>query len=202
MITPQIQKEAIAFLRTSDPILQNVIDAFPEPEWQFGRNHFLELAESICGQQLSTKAADTIWKRFAGLMDEEVTAEKILEIPDQKIRDAGFSWSKIKYVKDLAQKTIDSPDMFEHFDQMSDQQIIDELVQVKGIGPWTAEMFLMFRMGRPDVFSFGDLGLRNAIKKLYPMQGELTEKKALRIAEKWRPYRTIACRYLWRSLEM
>lgn len=202
MITPKLQKKAIAYLSEKDQVMKKIIAAFDEPTWEFGRNHFLELVESICGQQLSTKAADTIWKRFAGLMDGNVTAQKILAIPEQKIRDAGFSWSKIKYIKDLALKTIESPDMFEHFDEMSNEEIVAELVKVKGIGPWTAEMFLMFRMGREDVFSYGDLGLRNAVKKHYPVRGELTEKKALQIAEKWRPYRTIACRYLWRSLEM
>ena len=84
---------------------------------------------------------------------------------------------------------------------MTDEEIVEELVKVKGIGQWTAEMFLMFAMGRPDVFSFGDLGIRKGIQKLYNLKKEPTEKQALKIAEKWRPYRTVACRYIWKSLE-
>lgn len=197
-------KEAVAHLKKKDPVLAKVIDQVPPFKRETtGVNYFLDLVESIVSQQLSVKAADTIWGRFVQLSDDpEITAEAILKIPDQKIRDAGISWSKIKYIKDLAQRTVDSPDMFEHFDRMTDEEIITELTKVKGIGRWTAEMFLMFAMGRPDIFSYGDLGLRNAIKKLYKLSDNPTPEEAEKISAKWKPYRTVACRYLWKSLDL
>ena len=197
-------KKASAYLRNIDSVLAKVIEKVPPLKREaLGSNYFLDLVESIVGQQLSVKASDTIWGRFIKLSKSaELSAEEILQIPDEKIRAAGISWSKIKYIKDLATRTIESPDMFEHFDTMSDEKIIDVLTKVKGIGRWTAEMFLMFAMGRPDVFSYGDLGLKNAIKKLYRLKEIPTETQANKIADKWKPYRTVACRYLWKSLEL
>jgi len=197
-------KKASTYLQKKDPVLGKIIEKVPPLQREAeGSNYFLDLVESIVGQQLSVKAADTIWGRLINLSDNgDLTAKAILQIPDEKIRAAGISWSKIKYIKDLATKTIESPDMFEHFDTMSDEEIIDVLTKVKGIGRWTAEMFLMFAMGRPDIFSYGDLGLKNAIKKLYSLKEMPTEKQANKIAEKWKPYRTVACRYLWKSLEL
>lgn len=197
-------KKATAYLKKKDVKLAEVIEKVPPFQRDVtGINYFLDLVESIVSQQLSVKAADTIWGRFVKLSnDPELTAEVILKIPDAKIREAGISWSKITYIKDLAQRTVDSPDMFENFENMSDEEIITELTKVKGIGRWTAEMFLMFAMGRPDVFSYGDLGIRNAIKKLYRLKEHPTPDEAEKISSKWKPYRTVACRYLWKSLEL
>lgn len=191
------------YLSKKDPILAKIIKQVPPFERYKAGNYFEALTESIVSQQLSVKAADTIWKRFIALLpDSEVTAENVWEVSDQKIRDAGISWSKISYIKDLAKKTMESGILFEQFEIMSDEEIITELVKVKGIGRWTAEMFLMFAMERPDVFSYGDLGLRRAIQKWYRLDHEPTQEEAEKIAQKWQPYRTIASRYLWRSLEL
>lgn len=195
--------EAEVYLRKKDPIMAEIITKVPPFERYKARNYFEALLESIVSQQLSVKAADTIWARFLNLLpDKEVTAENVWEVPDQKIRDAGISWQKISYIKDLAKKTMESGILFEQFEIMTDEEIITELVKVKGIGRWTAEMFLMFAMERPDVFSYGDLGLRRAIQRWYNLDHEPTQEEAEKIADKWRPYRTIACRYLWRSLEV
>lgn len=195
--------KAVKYLSSKDPILAKIVEKVPPFERHKGGNYFEDLTESIVSQQLSVKAADTIWKRFIALLPEEkVTPENVWEIPDQKFRDAGISWSKISYIKDLAKKTMESGIIFEQFEIMTDEEIIEELVKVKGIGRWTAEMFLMFAMERPDVFSYGDLGLRRAIQKWYGFDHEPTQTEAEKIAEKWKPYRTIACRYLWRSLEL
>jgi len=203
MITPQEYKEAAKYLAEKDPILRAVIKKSIPFERTWGKNYFLDLVESIISQQLSIKAADTIWKRFQALFpDGKPTPPLVLQIEDQKVRDAGLSWSKIKYIKDLAKHTEESAILFEQFDIMTDEEIVQELIKVKGIGQWTAEMFLMFTMGRKDVFSYGDLGIRKAIQRLYNMRKEPTQKQAEKIAVNWKPYRTIACQYLWKSLEV
>ena len=196
-------EKAKEFLLKNDPVLATVIKTLPPLEERLGKNYFLDLVESIISQQLSIKAADTIWGRFKLLFNgKEITAQKVLKIEDQKIRDCGISWSKIKYIKDLAKHTKESRLMFEKFDQMDNEDIVRELVKVKGIGQWTAEMFLIFTMGRPDVFSYGDLAIRRAIEKLYKLKSEPTQKQAEKLSQKWIPYRSYACRYLWKSLEM
>jgi DNA-3-methyladenine glycosylase II len=186
----------------NDPILGKVILRIPPFEKDMDKNYFLDLAESIVSQQLSVKAADTIWGRFKRLFPEKgITPEKVVAIDKEKMRECGISYQKIAYIKDLAQKTIESGIVFEQFDIMADEEIITELVKVKGIGRWTAEMFLMFSMERPDIFSYGDLGLRRAIQKLYALDKEPTQNEAEKIAAKWKPYRTLASRYLWKSLD-
>ena len=195
--------EAVTYLKKKDPILKKIIEQVPPFERYKARNYFEALLESIVSQQLSVKAADTIWARFLKLLpDGKLSAEEVSEIPDPKIRDVGISWSKISYIKDLARRTMESGILFEQFEIMTDEEIIEELIKVKGIGRWTAEMFLMFAMERPDVFSYGDLGLRRAMQKWYNIDHEPTQEEAEKIASKWKPYRTIACRYLWRSLEL
>ena len=199
-----VYKKAVAHLKKHDAVLAKVITKIPPlEERSVGGNYFLDLIETIISQQLSIKAADTIWKRFQALFPKnEISPEAVMQIDTEKVRGAGISYQKISYIKDLAKHVKESGLVFEQFDIMSDEEIITELVKVKGIGQWTAEMFLMFNMGRPDVFSYGDLGIRKAMQKLYEFRKEPTQKQAEKIAEKWRPYRTIACRYLWRSLEL
>lgn len=199
-----LHKKAITHLKKQDPILAKIITKIPPLEKRsVGGNYFLDLIETIISQQLSIKAADTIWGRFQALFPKDaITPEAVIEIDTEKVRGAGISYQKISYIKDLAKHVAESGLVFEQFDIMTDEEIITELVKVRGIGQWTAEMFLMFNMGRPDVFSHGDLGIRKAIQKLYKLKKEPTQKQAEKIAEKWRPYRTIGCRYLWRSLEM
>jgi len=195
-------EDDVARLSKKDPVLAKVIAKLHPFEIHKGSSYYEALLESIVSQQLSIKASDTIWKRFILLLpDQEVIPESVYKIPDQKIRDAGISWQKVSYIKDLSLKTMESSILFEQFEIMTDEEIITELVKVKGIGRWTAEMFLMFAMNRPDVFSYGDLGLRRAIQKLYGLGHEPTQIEAERISMKWKPLRTLASRYLWRSLE-
>ncbi len=203
MIAPNMQTQAMKYLSKKDPVLGKVIKKVGVIEWIQDESYFYSLVSSIVSQQLSMKAADTIWKRFEMLLPGGKTSpESVIALEDQAIRDAGISWSKIKYIKDLAKKTLESGILFEQFEVMKEEEIIEEPIKVKGIGRWTAEMFLMFNMQRPDVFSYGDLGLRRAVQKLYKLRKEPSEKKAAMIANKWKPYRTIACRYLWKSLEL
>ena len=185
----------------NDPVLNKLIKKYPKPHFE-DRSEFLmrELIESIISQQLSVKAADTIFARFVGLFPdgEFPTAKEILKMEDEKIRSAGLSFAKVTYVKSVANAFISDLIDIEKIRKQSDEEVVQELTQIKGVGRWTAEMILIFTMKRPDVFSIGDLGLRNAITKLY---GIADRKEMIRLSENWSPHRSTACWYLWRSLE-
>ncbi|CAN5189191.1 DNA-3-methyladenine glycosylase [soil metagenome] len=202
-MSTSIPEEAKKYLMQADPILGKVIEKVGVLEPTKHTNYYLSLTESIVSQQLSVKVADVIFARFVNLFpDQKVTPEEILKIDTEDIRRVGFSYAKVKYVKALAKHVLDSPTMFETFDELSDAEIIMELVKVNGIGKWTAEMFLIFTMGRPDVFSYGDLGLKNAIKQLYGFEIHPTPEEAASITDKWKPYRSYGSRYLWKSLDL
>lgn len=168
-------------------------------------SYFHKLCQDIISQQLSIKVADVIIQRFETLLDSvSPTPEMILEVEEQKLRDIGMSWAKITYVKDLALKTSQKELPFARFPDMENEEVIAELIKIKGIGRWTAEMFLIFTLGREDVFSHGDLGLKNALTKLYQLE-EITDKKvflakAEEITQKWAPLRSYGSLALWWSL--
>ncbi len=186
---------------SQDPVMKKLIEMYELPEWTDDKNLFLELIESIIGQQLSVKAADTITRRFKEAVGSDTpTAEQILAIDDDTLRAAGNSYGKIKYIKGICLAVINKEIDFDIFRSMSDEEVIAELIKLKGVGNWTAEMFLMFSLGREDVFSLGDLGLRNAVSKLYQIDRDnLVEIE--KISLQWKPYRSLASRYLWKSLD-
>jgi DNA-3-methyladenine glycosylase II len=167
--------------------------------------YFQTLVGSIISQQLSTKAADIIHQRFVGLYAPVrfPKAAQIIETPDEHLRGTGISFQKISYIKDLAAKTEDGTLKLSRFSRMSDDEIIEMLTSVKGIGVWTAHMFLIFSLARMDVFPVGDLGVRRAIQLRYGFDQLPNPIEMERIADEngWRPYRSIASWYLWRSLE-
>ncbi len=207
-----MKKSPEKHLASIDPVLAVVIARIKlaPPKALTLRNHFHTLVESIVSQQLSVKASDTIFKRFkqlfvdAGVIKTPRSFPKplqVLKMPDSKLRSVGLSAGKVRYVKDLAYKVHKKEVMLHKLDSMSDEEVIEHLTQVKGVGRWTGEMFLMFALQRPDVFSHGDLGLRNAIQKLYGFKKPLSQKQIEKIATKWAPHRTLACRYLWKSLD-
>jgi DNA-3-methyladenine glycosylase II len=159
------------------------------------------LARAIVGQQLSTKAAGSIWQRlvdrFGGSFPEPA---QLLAADPESLREAGLSWSKVGFLRDLAERLENGSLDLGRLAKLPDEDVVAELIQIKGIGAWTAEMFLIFHLGRPDVVSTGDLGIRRAVQIAYGL-GELPGPHDLeRIAEPWRPHRTLACLYLWRSL--
>lgn len=196
-------KKVIQHFRKADPILASVLDKVGVIGPTVSNDYFSDLCEAIINQQLSDKAAATIFGRFKKLFPgEKVNPEYLIKLSDEKIRSCGTSKTKVGFLKDLAKSLIERKIIFAKIHKLSDELVIKELTKIKGIGPWTAEMFLMFTLGREDVFSHGDLGLRKAIKKLYKFKNEPTKKQVERIVEKWRPYRTYACRLLWRSLEL
>lgn len=165
-------------------------------------DHFSALVRAIVFQQLSTKAASTIYNRFAALMpDAHPVAEVLATLTDEQLREVGISRQKAGYLRDLARKVVDGSLDLRHLDAMTDEEVIASLTQVKGIGRWSAEMFLMFRLLRPDILPVGDLGIVNAMRKAYGMRKAPTPDRMRRIGEAWKPYRSIACWYLWRSLD-
>lgn len=193
----------LVHFQTVDPILYSLFKEFPSLEIQSEspKNYFKKLCGEIIGQQLSGKVADVIYARFEKLFPRKhVTPVGVLKISEQTLRDTGMSWSKTRYIHDLARQVVDKSVRLEALSTLSDAEVIKELTRVKGIGPWTAEMFLMFSLGREDVFSYGDLGLRNAMKKLYGFKKDPTARQMGRIVNKWKPYRTYAARILWKSL--
>lgn len=206
-------EDALKHFKKNDPILYKValkvdLSTFRPPDDPLRQSfseasHFIDLVESIVSQQLSGKAAETIFGRFKKLFPrEQITPKKLLKIPDEKIRAAGISFSKIKYIKGIANEIVNNNLDLKSLEELTDEEVILELVKLKGIGKWTAEMFLMFTLGRPDVFSAGDLGLQNAIVKLYGLKSKPNNGKLLEISAKWSPHRTIASRILWKSLDL
>jgi DNA-3-methyladenine glycosylase II len=166
-------------------------------------NYFFRLCKEIICQQLSEKSGDAIFARFNNLFfDETVKTSDILSISHEKLRATGMSHAKARYVRYLAEEIIHGNLPINRLDMMTDGEVIKELTKVKGIGPWTAEMFLMFVLGREDVFSFGDLGLRKAIKKIYGFKKDPIKKQIEKIIARWSPYKTHASRILWASLRI
>jgi DNA-3-methyladenine glycosylase II len=205
MKTTLDHKKAIRHLRKVDPVMAAVIAKMKTPAGGNPKrfSHFQALVESIASQQLSAKAANTIIARFRALFKQKSfpNPEQVMRMPTEKIRGAGLSYGKASFIKDLARLVQKKEIALHSLHRLEDEQVIEHLVQVKGIGRWTAEMFLMFSLERPDVFSHGDLGLRNAIQKLYGFKKPPTVKQIEKIVQKWRPYRTLGSRYLWRSLD-
>ncbi|MDB5162685.1 MAG: hypothetical protein JWO54_269 [Candidatus Saccharibacteria bacterium] len=197
-------QKAADHLQKHDPILGQVIKNAPLPSFIPHRNYYQELVESIISQQLSVKAADTILKRFKELFSTNFpTPEDILATDIEVLRSVGLSRQKASYIKDLASRVLEGSVQFSHLDSLSNQEVIDELIQVKGVGVWTVHMFLLFCMGRLDVLPTGDLGIKNGIFKLY----ELTEKptpqdmEMIALNNNWHPYESVASWYLWHSLD-
>lgn len=164
-------------------------------------DHLTALAGAIVGQQLSTKAAATIFARFTGLFpDGAISAHGIGLLGDASLRGVGLSGQKAGYLRDLSARIADGRLKLDELDTASDEQVIERLTTVKGLGRWSAEMFLMFRLHRPDVLPVGDLGIVNAVHRLYRLRTRPDARKLLRIGEAWRPYRSVASWYLWQTL--
>jgi DNA-3-methyladenine glycosylase II len=167
-------------------------------------DHYGELVSSIVGQQLSTAAAATIWRRVLDLFDGHMpTPEQLIKVNDQKLRDVGLSWSKVSYVKDLAQHVLDKRLDLEHISKMPNEQLTEQLTAVKGLGEWSAHMFMMFGLGRLDILPVGDLGIKKAIMNLYELKQMPDAATIITVANghNWHPYESVASWYLWQSLD-
>ena len=197
---PAYWDEATVHLARRDKVLRKLIRKFPDANIVSRGDAFQTLARAIVGQQISVKAAQSIWGRFADCVGK-VTPANVVAKEATALRACGFSNSKVAYVKDLARHFADGEVKPRRWPKMGDEEIIEELVAVKGIGRWTAEMFLMFSLMRPDVLPVDDLGLRRAMERAYNGGKDLTKDEMREIGAPWAPYRSCATWYLWRSLD-
>ena len=189
-------------LARRDPILRDLMRVHGKcglADAQHG-DPFGALMKAIVSQQLSTKAADTIFRRLIALFDGPPTPLALARLTDLQLREVGLSGQKLRYMRDLGGRVQDGSLPLHALDAMTDDEVIASLTQVKGIGRWTAEMFLMFRLHRPDVLPVDDLGIVKAVQKAYGLRKTPSPDRLNRIGEAWRPYRSVACWYLWRSL--
>lgn len=217
-------RKAVAHLKKADPVMRGIIERIGPCRMEFSEPEFHKLAEAIIYQQLNGKAAATIFKRFITLAGGPLTTAGLLKLTQEQMRSVGLSKQKSGYLRDLAQKTDTGLLDFSRLPILSDAEVIDHLTQVKGIGVWTAQMFLMFALRRENVLPMGDFGVRMAVFRHYldnrraklaggPLKIRATAKKARikirlpkpkqieKIAKRWEPYRSVACWYLWRSLD-
>jgi DNA-3-methyladenine glycosylase II len=195
-------RHAVTHLKKSDPVLRAIIERVGPFRMEFGEPEFHSLAEAIVYQQLNGKAAVTIFKRFAALAGEPLKPEGILALSDTQLRSVGLSKQKSSYLKDMAERAARGELDFSRLPEMTDEEVIKHLTQVKGVGVWTAHMFLMFTLRRPNVLPTGDFGIQMAIKKHYKKRKMPKPEQMEKIAKLWEPYRSIACWYLWRSLDI
>jgi len=194
-------KQAIRHLGTSDPVLSAIIERVGEYGIQFRAPDFESLVRSIVYQQLSGRVASVIFGRLSAAVKGVITPETILKLRPSRMRSLGLSTQKTAYIRDLARHTRAGTVVFEELGALTDAEVIERLTVVKGIGVWTAHMFLIFALKRTDVLQTGDLGIRTAIRKAYNLEALPTPEEMERMAECWRPYCSVASWYLWRSLE-
>jgi DNA-3-methyladenine glycosylase II len=195
-------RKALTHLRNADPSMAAIIDNIGPYRMTYGAPTFHALARSIVYQQLSGKAAGTIFGRVTGAAGDPLTPEALLRLSPEELRALGLSGQKASYVRDLAERSASGEIEFAKLPYLRDEAVIERLTRVKGVGVWTAHMFLMFAMRRPDVLPTGDLAIRNAIAKVYEFEATPTVAEMEAVAECWRPYRSIASWYLWRSLDV
>lgn len=221
-------RKAILHLKKSDPVMRGIIERIGPFKMQYGEPTFHSLAEAIIYQQLNGKAALTIFNRFAALAGKPLTPEGILKITPEQMRSVGLSKQKSSYLLDMAERAHKGALDFSRLSEMSEEEVIEHLTQVKGVGVWTAHMFLMFTLRRPDILPTGDFGIRMAMYKNYlekrakrngavvtikvkeksdkkPKKIKIilpTPEQMQKIAKRWEPYRSIACWYLWQSLDV
>ena len=205
-LTPEDYARARRVLMRRDPVLGAAIKAIGPclmAERQ-RKDHLTALAGSFVSQQLSTKAAATIFGRFIALFPEgaPLSAEAVLALDDAALRGVGFSGQKVRYMRDLCERITDGRLQLDTIESLDDEAVIERLTEVKGFGRWTAEMFLMFRLHRPDVLPVDDLGIVNAVQRLYKLRKRPDAKKLNKLGEAWRPYRSVASWYLWQSLRV
>lgn len=194
-------RHAVRHLKKADPILCAIIERVGPYRMQYDEPRFHSLAEAIVYQQLNGKAAFQIFKRLSDLAGEPLTPEGILKLSEEQMRAVGLSKQKLSYLRDLASKTHAGLVDFERLPDLPDEEVIRQLTQIKGIGVWTAHMFLMFALRRPDVLPTGDYGIQMAIRKHYRKRKIPKPKDMERIAKCWEPYRSVACWYLWKSMD-
>jgi len=197
---PEYWEKAKRSLARRDPVMAAIIRRHPRVHLQPRGDPFHTLARAIVGQQISVKAAQSVWNRFSGVA-VEIIPEKIIKLKATHLRACGLSARKCEYISDLAQRFADGLVHVQRWPEMSDEDVVADLVQVRGIGRWTAEMFLMFNLLRPDVFPLGDLGLQKGLQLAYHGGRKISFRTMKSRGETLRPWRSVATWYLWRSLD-
>ena len=195
-------RRAVNHLKSCDPVLRAIIERVGPCRIEYSVPEFSSLAEAIVYQQLNGRAAVTIFRRFSDLAGDPLTPEGILKLSDEQLRSVGLSKQKSSYLKDLAAKTVSGLLNFNTLHELPDDEVIKHLTQVKGIGVWTAHMFLIFSLRRPNVLPTGDYGVQVAVKRHYRKRKLPKPKVMEKIAKPWEPYRSVACWYMWRSLDI
>jgi DNA-3-methyladenine glycosylase II len=204
---PVIPDEALAHLRDADDTLAGLIERYGELDLEARRrgrppDAYGALLRSIVGQQLSTKAARSIFNRLLELFGGRTpTPQELLDADPEAVRGVGLSRAKVAYLRSLAEHVITGELELDRLGELSDERVSAELTAVKGLGQWTADMFLIFHLGRPDVLAVGDLGVRRAVERLYGFERLPSPEELEALGERWRPYRSAASLYLWRSLD-
>jgi DNA-3-methyladenine glycosylase II len=198
---PEYWDKAKRVLARRDPVMGAIMRGHPGVYMTVRGEPFMTLARAICGQQISVKAAQSVWDRVCICLEQKISPEAVVAADRKNLRACGLSDRKTEYIADLAQHFVDGKIHARHWPQMSDEDIIAELTDVRGIGRWTAEMFLMFNLLRPDVFPLDDLGLQKGIRVAYFKGRKTSLKRMKKLGETWRPWRSVATWYLWRSLD-
>ena len=202
-LTPDHVARALRHLRKSDPVMADVIRRVGPFRLEQRRGRFQSLVRSILAQQISTAVARSMLKKLeARLAPRKLSAENLSQLSFDDLRGIGLSRQKASYLQDLSAKVLDGTVRLHRVHRLTDEEIIEELIQVKGIGRWTVQMFLIFCLGRPDVFAPDDFGLRSAIQRMYELPELPKRAEAEEVAAPWRPHGTVASWYLWRSLEL
>jgi DNA-3-methyladenine glycosylase II len=204
IVTPAYWDEACKHLARRDRVMKKLIPRFGEARLQSRGDAFTTLARSIVGQQISVKAAQSVWDRFATLIEApaaKLPPQAVLALDCSAMRSAGLSARKVEYLRDLARHFADNTVHVRQWEQMDDEAIIDELVAIRGIGRWTAEMFLIFHLMRPNVLPIDDLGLIKGISVNYFSGEPVSRAEAREVGDAWAPYRSVATWYIWRSLD-
>ena len=196
-------KSAISTLEENDPGLKPLFDTYETPVLSIGQNYFWSLCRSIIYQQLSGKVAKSIADRFIGLYknNEYPNPQEVLNTDMKALRSIGLSGAKAGYIHNIARAFVDDVIQFDHFSYISDSDIKDQLIKIKGIGPWTVEMFLIFTLNRPDIFPATDLGIQKGYQRYYRLQTLPKPYDMIEKAEQWRPYRSVVTLYLWYAVE-
>ena len=197
---PKFWNKAKVYLRKKDKRLGKIIESYPK-DFLFSKSDpFMTLARSIVGQQISVKAAQSVWDRFE-IKIVKVNPLNIKKIHSNSLKSVGLSRQKVLYLKNLSEAFIKDKIKIKSWSKMSDEDVIQDLIQIKGIGRWTAEMFLIFNLCRADIFPLDDIGMIKGLCKIYNLNYPIDKDKVLKIGNRWKPYRSVATWYLWRSLD-
>ena len=186
-------------LKKIDKNIKKIIELYEFPSLTTRENMFFTLIRSIVGQQISVRAADTIWDKIVNEA-KEIRPEKIYSMDENTMRDCGLSKRKVEYMKAVSEKWLNGYDKI-NWHELSDEAVTEKLVEIRGIGKWTAEMILIFTLMRPDIFPIGDIGAIRALEKIYNKGQKMNKEQIEEIVKKWKPWRTIATWYLWRSID-